>query len=552
MADNVTLTNTKTSFDADTNADFTSASDDVSGVQYQRIKVDLGADGAASPLVRGQQTTANSIPVALPSDQTVPVSNSGITTIAGAVSGTEMQVDVLTMPTTAVSQSGTWTVQPGNTANTTAWKVDGSAVTQPVSGTVTANAGSGTFTISGAVTNAGTFVTQENGAALTSLQLIDDAVTTLGTDTYTEATSKGITLGAVRRDADTTLVNTTNEFSPLQVDANGRLKVEAFSGETLPVSLTSTTITGTVAVTQSGTWDEIGINDSNNSITVDNGGTFAVQVDGSALTSLQLIDDAIATTASAITSKGMAVSGTDGTNARVIKTDSSGELQVDVLTMPTTTVTGTVAATQSGTWTEANSAAIAASLSVVDDWDNGASDGASISGDVAHDTADAGEPVKIGAKAIAHGTNPTAVTADDRTNLYANRAGILFTIGGHPNVICKNLNVTDGDGAQTDTALVTVSSGTKIVVTHVTVTADNANTGDVAVRIGFGTANTPSADAAGIILAHAGVPKGSGVSVGNGAGIIGIGADNEDLRLTCEDPAGGAIDIVVGYFTIES
>jgi hypothetical protein len=33
------------------------------------------------------------------------------------------------------TQSGTWTVQPGNTANTTAWKVDGSAVTQPVSGT---------------------------------------------------------------------------------------------------------------------------------------------------------------------------------------------------------------------------------------------------------------------------------------------------------------------------------------------------------------------------------------------------------------------------------
>lgn len=33
----------------------------------------------------------------------------------------------------AVTQAGTWTVQPGNTANTTAWKVDGSAVTQPVS-----------------------------------------------------------------------------------------------------------------------------------------------------------------------------------------------------------------------------------------------------------------------------------------------------------------------------------------------------------------------------------------------------------------------------------
>ena len=40
--------------------------------------------------------------------------------------------------TVAATQSGAWTVQPGNTANTTAWKVDGSAVTQPVSGTITA------------------------------------------------------------------------------------------------------------------------------------------------------------------------------------------------------------------------------------------------------------------------------------------------------------------------------------------------------------------------------------------------------------------------------
>lgn len=68
--------------------------------------------------------------------------------------------------TVAATQSGTWTVQPGNTANTTPWlitinqggnsatvtasnalKVDGSAVTQPVSGTVTANAGTGNFTV---------------------------------------------------------------------------------------------------------------------------------------------------------------------------------------------------------------------------------------------------------------------------------------------------------------------------------------------------------------------------------------------------------------------
>lgn len=43
------------------------------------------------------------------------------------------------------SQSGTWTVQPGNTANTTAWKVDSSAVTQPVSNSLLTNLGVGEY-----------------------------------------------------------------------------------------------------------------------------------------------------------------------------------------------------------------------------------------------------------------------------------------------------------------------------------------------------------------------------------------------------------------------
>lgn len=79
--------------------------------------------------------------------------------------------------------------------------------------------------VSATVTNAGTFVVQENGAALTSLQLLDDTVKVLGTDTYTEATTKGTVIGAVRRDANTTLVDTTNEIAPLQVNATGELKV---------------------------------------------------------------------------------------------------------------------------------------------------------------------------------------------------------------------------------------------------------------------------------------------------------------------------------------
>lgn len=124
-----------------------------------------------------------------------------IDTLAGAVSGTEVQVDVLT-----------------------------SALP------------------SGAATSA------KQDTEITSLQLLDDTVATLGTTTYTEAATKGNVIGAVRRDADTTLVDTTNEVAPLQVDARGALKVEAFSGETLPVSLATNTPTlqsgSTTAVTQ--------------------------------------------------------------------------------------------------------------------------------------------------------------------------------------------------------------------------------------------------------------------------------------------------------------
>lgn len=54
----------------------------------------------------------------------------------------------------------------------------------------------------------------------------------------------------------------------------------------------------------------------------------------SLLTSSQLLDDIIATLGSAAPTKGALMAGTDGTNARALKTDASGELQVDVLTLP--------------------------------------------------------------------------------------------------------------------------------------------------------------------------------------------------------------------------
>ncbi|MBV9075651.1 MAG: hypothetical protein JOZ10_18665 [Acidobacteria bacterium] len=97
-------------------------------------------------------TSSSQLPAALDGSGYLKVHEQGTATVSGTVTA---------------NQGGTWTVQPGNTANTTPWlatinqagnsatvtasnalKVDGSAVTQPISGTVTANAGSGTFAVS--------------------------------------------------------------------------------------------------------------------------------------------------------------------------------------------------------------------------------------------------------------------------------------------------------------------------------------------------------------------------------------------------------------------
>lgn len=114
--------------------------------------------------------------------------------------------------------------------------------------------------ISGAVTaNAGTNL---NTSALsleatqadvrTAVQLIDDSVATLGTTTYTETTTKGLIVGAVRRDADTTAANTDNEVAPLLVNAIGALKVEIFDGGD------SHTIDGTVTANLAAGTNNIG------------------------------------------------------------------------------------------------------------------------------------------------------------------------------------------------------------------------------------------------------------------------------------------------------
>lgn len=153
----------------------------------------------------------------------------------------------------SVSQSGTWTVQPGNTANTTPWlttlnqggnsatvtganalKVDGSAVTQPVSGTVTANAGSGTFAISAVSLPLPTGASTE--ATLAKIPVAQGSTTS--------GESGPLTQGAVTTAAPT---YTTGQTDPLSLTTAGALRTDS-SSTTQPIS-------GTVTANQGGTWN---------------------------------------------------------------------------------------------------------------------------------------------------------------------------------------------------------------------------------------------------------------------------------------------------------
>ncbi len=272
--------------------------------------------------------------------------------------------DVLSTQETA---DGDWTLPRANARGAQWVEIDGTNALDVSAATLTVAAH--------AVTNAGTFVVQEDGAALTALQLIDnpvfvddaaftltsssvsmagairdDALSTLtavegdavplrvgSTGALHVTGSAGVTefnedtahstgaLGnlslVVRRDANTTLVNADGDYAPLQVDADGKLKVEIFDGgDTLTV--------GSHAVT--------------------NAGTFAVQI----------VDTSFAVADGNALGEGVLIQGDDGTDRKNINVDATtGDVQVDV--------TNTVTVDGSGV-TQPVSGTVTANLSATD------------------------------------------------------------------------------------------------------------------------------------------------------------------------------------------
>lgn len=238
---------------AATPTDGSVASNDIGSVAMsldRRLHVDAQIVGTDSALdVSGATVTVDG------AGGTFPVTNTGLTDLAAAINASRMDVNLAASAAT-VTVDGSAVTQPVSNAGLTelAAAINASRmdVNLAASGaTVTVDNG-GTFAVQAAATNAGTFVVQEDGAALTALQLIDDVVATDDTTTHATGSTKGVGIMAAATPTDGSV--TANDIGSVAMSTDRRLHVDA-------------QIVGT----------DSALDVSGATVTVDNGGTFAVQ-----------------------------------------------------------------------------------------------------------------------------------------------------------------------------------------------------------------------------------------------------------------------------------
>ena len=292
------------------------------------------------------------------------------------------------------------------------------------------------------------------------------------------------------------------------------LKVDG-SGVTQPVSIAST-----VAVTDNsqsltvdapvGTPVYVRLSDGAAAITtlpvslasvpshaVTNAGTFAVQVDGTALT--KLTDIETNTDSGAVVGNGAAA-----TAQRVtLASDSTG---IVALTTSTASI-GKLAANSTGVLIGQVELAASQTLSTVTTVSTvtTCSTVTTLSGGgVAHDGIDSGNPVKIGAKAVAALSTATMVAAADRTDATSDLDGALVVRPQFPLGDLLSERVTDTGGTSTAFANFGATASTRNYITAISVYNSSATAGYVDFRDGTG----------GSVLFTVAIPAGGGAVLG--------------------------------------
>lgn len=430
-----------------------------------------------------------------------------LTALAGAVSGTEVQVDVLTMPTVNVAQSGSWSVAVSSSALPTG-----------------ASSAANQATIIAALSSIDGHVDGVEGA-LTS---IDAKITAVNTGAVVVASSALPTgaATAARQDSQTTLLTTlAGAVSGTEVQVD----VLTMPTVTIQDGGGSITVDGSVSVSGS-----VAVTDNSGSLTVDAPvGTpvFVRLSDGtSAIATLPVsVAAAVAVTdnSGSLTvddgGSSLTVDGSVSISGSVAVTDGSGSLTVDD-GGSSLTVDGTVAATQSGTWTvglssgtngigklTANSGvtigaveiAAAQTLATVTTVSTVTTLTTLTGGGVAHDGVDSGNPVKIGFKASSSLAGATMVASGDRVDAVAGIDGaqIVRPHCGLEDIVSGVAAITDGSSTS---VIAAQGSGVKVYIT--TIAISNSSATAVTVDIRDGAAGTVKltlpvpANTAGVVL----------------------------------------------------
>lgn len=551
MADNTQL-NTGTGGDV-------IATDDIAGVKYQRVKIVLGADGVNS----GDVSSSNAMPVSdnggsLTVDGSVSVSNFPATQ---AVSATNLDIrDLTATDVVTVTGGAGQTADVKVTLDSEQVAISNFPATQPISGTVSATQ-SGTWSVRNQDGSGNNVTSRATGSARPfDVAIVDGSgnqVTSFGGGTqYADGTAQATPTGTVAMGTDG-----TNVFA-ISTDAAGIVNV-TINNASVPISDGggSITVDGTVNITQPG------------------GGAFNVQIsDGTSTVPIDAAhSDAETNTENHIDvgAKGLYFNGstwdrmrgtvTDGLlvnlganndvtiSGTVAVTDNGGSLTVD----------GTVAATQSGTWILGSNSGVdigdvtinnAGGASAVNIQDGGNSitvdgtvtvtDGLNIEGDVAHDSIDSGNPVKIGFKAAS--TLPTGVATGDRVDAVADLYGRqLVTNIDDGMQVWKGANYTT---QQTGTDIWTPSGGKRIAITYIAISSYATTTGRVILWFGASgdttyTAGTDQLVWAGSFAPSANAKPGAIISVP-----FSIAAVTADHRLKITTDAAISLDLTIyGY-----
>jgi len=293
------------------------AADDVANVWYQRIKLTDGAEDATTPIIAGGGAeAAGALLVTLANDSTglLSVDDNGAALtvdwagtappIGAGLEATALRVTVATDSTGVLTVDGTVTANLSATDNAVLDTINTAVV-------ATQAAVEGTLTVgSHAVTNAGTFATQVDGAALTALQLIDDIIFTDDTSTHATGTTKGAGIMAAATPTDTAVA--ANDIGMLAMSLDRRLHVDAditasvaldVSGATVTVDLganndvtvTSGTVTANLSATDNAVLDAIAASVAGTltvaAHAVTNAGTFATQAAATLQAGTALVGD---------------------------------------------------------------------------------------------------------------------------------------------------------------------------------------------------------------------------------------------------------------------